>query len=139
MKEIQYISVQPEQTFELTRINITNVDDGKFLLLFQNPINLGVNASLSISASATADELLTGVKSFYANMPHIYSNIYTNLTWYDVNGTETLNQTESVMSVYYIQLRRLISTASASTITVVKTTSLATIVVDPPASVQLSA
>jgi hypothetical protein len=52
-----------------------------------------------------------------------------------VNGTETTNQTEAVTSVYYITLRKLISSSSASTITVVKTTSKATITVDTPANV----
>ena len=61
------------------------------------------------------------------------------MTWYDVNGTETLNQTEAVSSMYYITLSRLISSLSASSISVVKTTTKATITVDLPAAVQESA
>jgi hypothetical protein len=56
-----------------------------------------------------------------------------------VNGTETTNSTEAVQSVYYITLLKLITGSSASSITVVKTTSKATIVVDLPIAVQLSA
>jgi hypothetical protein len=63
------------------------------------------------------------------------SNIYTNLTWYDVNGTETTNSTEAVQSVYYIQLRKLITGSSASSITVIKTTTKATIAIDLPSAV----
>jgi hypothetical protein len=73
MKEIQYVSVQAEQTYELTRINITNKDDGQFLLLFQNPNDLKVNRSLPISASASAAELLDAVKDYYIYNPYILS------------------------------------------------------------------
>jgi hypothetical protein len=34
MKEIQYISVEAEQVFESTRINITDIDDGNFIVVF---------------------------------------------------------------------------------------------------------
>ena len=67
------------------------------------------------------------------------SNIYTNLTWYDVNGTETTNQTEAVQSVYYITVRKLITGPSVSNILVIKTTTTATITVDLPSVVGLSA
>jgi hypothetical protein len=34
MKEIQYISVEADQVFESTRINITNIDTGNFIVVF---------------------------------------------------------------------------------------------------------
>lgn len=43
------------------------------------------------------------------------------------------------MSVYYITLKKLVATPTASSITAIKTTSTATITVDIPADVQLSA
>ena len=57
MKEIQYLSVYPAQVFETTRINITNMDDGEYILLLLNPNDLKTNKTLLISANATADEL----------------------------------------------------------------------------------
>jgi len=56
-----------------------------------------------------------------------------------VNGTETTNQTEAVQSVYYIQVRKLINGQSASNILVIKTSTQATITVDLPTVVGLSA
>jgi hypothetical protein len=56
-----------------------------------------------------------------------------------VDGLETSNYTEAVSSVYYITLSRLVSTLTASSISVVKTTSKAIIAVDLPATVQVSA
>lgn len=55
-----------------------------------------------------------------------------------MNGTETTNQTEAVLSVYYITLNKLISGTSVSSIRVVKTGTQATITVDLPKDVQLS-
>jgi hypothetical protein len=34
MKEVQYISVEADQIFESTRINITNIDSGNFIMVF---------------------------------------------------------------------------------------------------------
>ena len=34
MKEVQYLSVYTDQVFDTTRINITNADDGQFILAF---------------------------------------------------------------------------------------------------------
>ena len=56
-----------------------------------------------------------------------------------MNGTETLNSTERVLSVYYITLTRLVSTLTASSISVIKATTSATIAVDLPSTVQASA
>jgi len=135
MKEVQYLSVEPAQVFDTTRVTITNMDDGQFLLLLLNPVSLKTNKTALISASATADEFRQSVKDYYANEPNIRAGCSVNMTWFDVNGTETTNKTEAVTAVYYITLNRLISAASASSISVVKTTTEATITVDPPADV----
>ena len=57
MKEVQYMSVTTDQKFDVTRINITNADDGEFILVFQNPNDQSTTKSELISASATANEL----------------------------------------------------------------------------------
>jgi len=61
MKEIQYLSVYPAQVYETTRINITNMDDGEYILLLLNPNDLKTNKTLLISANATADELKASI------------------------------------------------------------------------------
>jgi len=55
-----------------------------------------------ISASATAAQLSSAVYEYYRDNSYIRSLINTNLTWYDVNGNVTTNQTEAVQSVYFI-------------------------------------
>ena len=54
MKEIQYVSVESAQIFEVTRIKITNPDSGEFLLIFQNPTDLSSSKSEVIKADSTA-------------------------------------------------------------------------------------
>lgn len=58
---------------------------------------------------------------------------------YDFNGTETTNTTNATSYVYMVTLTRLINDYSASGITVVKTTTKATVTFDLPVDVQLSA
>jgi hypothetical protein len=50
------------------------------------------------------------------------------MTWYDANGDETLDKDSAVKTVYYIKLLKLIKGSSVSSISVVKTTTKATIV-----------
>jgi len=107
--------------FDTTRITITNMDDGQYLLLMLNPNDLKTNKTSLISANATAEELKKSVKGYYEYNRYIRSGIRTNRTWYDVNGTETTNYTEAVTAVYYITVNKLISPESASSITVIKT------------------
>jgi len=67
------------------------MDDGQFLLLLLNPVSLKTNKTALISASATADEFRQSVKDYYANEPNIRAGCSVNMTWFDVNGTETTN------------------------------------------------
>ena len=115
------------------------MDEGQFLLLLLNPNDLKTSKTELISANATAKELRVAIMTYYERNKFIKSSISTNRTWFDVNGTETANYSEAVMSVYYITVNRLISTPSASSISVIKAGTSATIVVDIPADVQLSA
>ena len=61
------------------------------------------------------------------------------MTMYDVDGNTTTNATEEASRVYYIVLSKLINDKSTSKIQVVKTTTKATIAIDLPEEVQLSA
>ena len=61
MKEVQYLSVSTEQIFDTTRINITNADDGEFILAFQNPNDQSLYKSEVITASATATQLKNAI------------------------------------------------------------------------------
>jgi hypothetical protein len=67
MREVQYLSVYPAQVYETTRINITNMDDGEYILLLLNPNDLKTNKTAMISANATAEELKASVKDYYIN------------------------------------------------------------------------
>ena len=104
-------------------------------MLLLNPNDLITNKTLPISANATAEELKASIKDHYYYNPYILSDIETNRTWYDANGTETTNYTETMMSVYHIIVKKLQATPTASSITTIKTTSKATITVDIPADV----
>jgi len=100
--------------------------------MFTNPTDLKMTKSDLISASATAAELKAAIEEYYKEGTGIGSNIAVNMTWFDANGTETTNQTEAVMSVYYIKVLKLITGKSVSAITVLKTTTKATITVELP-------
>ena len=132
MKEVQYVSVKAEQKYELTKITITNADDGQFLLVFQNPNDLSMSNSNPISSTATAKDVEKAVEGYYNGNSYIGSYVNVNLTWYDVDGAETVIEEEAVSRIYFIQLRRLIEGTSVSSIQVIKTTTAATITVDLP-------
>jgi len=54
MKEIQYLAVAGAQQYETTRVTVTNLDDGEYFLIFQNPGDFKFVASSEINARATA-------------------------------------------------------------------------------------
>jgi len=58
---------------------------------------------------------------------------------YDSNGTETTNSTEATSYVYMVTLTRLIDDISTSLINIIPISTAATITVDLPSDVQLSA
>jgi hypothetical protein len=61
------------------------------------------------------------------------------MTMYDSNGTETTNSTNATSYVYMVTLTRLIDDFSTALINKISTTTDATITVDLPSDVQLSA
>jgi hypothetical protein len=62
-----------------------------------------------------------------------------NMTMYDSNGTETTNSTDATSYVYMVTLTRLIDNISTALINIIKISTDATITVDLPSDVQLSA
>ena len=58
---------------------------------------------------------------------------------YDINGTETTNSTNATTYEYFVTLNKLINDMSVSDIRIIKTTTAATIEIDLPTDVQLSA
>lgn len=54
IKEVQQVSMESAQVFEVTRFTVTDPDDGQYVLIFQNPSDLSYTVSDAISASASA-------------------------------------------------------------------------------------
>lgn len=137
MKEIQYVEVRSNATFERTQLEINKVDSGKFKVVFMHPTTLKPNATKDyISMNATAAELRDAIKGYYQYAAA--SDIDVTRTMFGSNGTETDNATLCTKSIYNITLKRLISGTSASSILTTKTGSTATITVRMPSEVQTS-
>ena len=79
MREMQKLSVETGKERETTRINITNADDGEYLLVFTNPRNNENVKSSRVSSKATVQQLQSAVQGYYKNNG-IGSNIDVNLT-----------------------------------------------------------
>lgn len=77
------------------------------------------------------------IKEYYED--NFNTNIDVNLTMYDVNGTETTEEANATSYVYHVVLRELIEGMSVTSISVVKASTSATITIDLPTDVQLSA
>lgn len=66
MKEIQYMEVRTNASFERTQIEINNVDSGKFKVVFMHPTTLKPVATEDyISMNATAAQVRTGIRDYY--------------------------------------------------------------------------
>jgi hypothetical protein len=64
----------------------------------------------TIKTDATASEMRSAMKNYY--WKYFRSDITVNLTMYDSNGTNTTNKTAATKHVYYIVMRKLISSVS---------------------------
>ena len=110
---------------------MTNVDDGQYVLSFQNPKTLAVTASGAISADATAGEFEDQVQGYYRATYDSWIDVTRKS--YDAAGAEVEDKRGNkkadkpvvVKRVYEIVLRRLITGVSASRITATKTTTKA--------------
>lgn len=67
MKEIQYISIAPENpSFDTCRVTVTNpTDDGTYYLRFQDPEDLSYTLSEEIADKASASNFRRRVKSYF--------------------------------------------------------------------------
>jgi len=138
MKEIQKVYVSTSSERDTTRINITNADDGEYMLVFTNTRNNENVKSSRISAKASAKTVENAVKGYY-NKNDINSGVKVNMTMYDESGNVTTNATEESFRVYHLVLNRAMWLKSASKIQVIKISTKADIKVDLPEDVQLSA
>lgn len=139
MKEIQYIKLEPAQQFDTTRITITDIDSGAFILVFKNPNDLKNTMSSSMNADCSANTMRSRIRAYHARNRYIRAEPSVNKTCYDVDGNVTTSSSACVKAVYYIKVKKLLNSDSASSISVVKSTTKANIVVDLPKDVQQSA
>ena len=65
MKEVQYLSMAPEPIYEVTQIEIANIDAGNYRLVLSHPTNYTNTPTGVISANATAAELKTAIEGWY--------------------------------------------------------------------------
>lgn len=65
IKEVQQVSMEAAQVFEVTRFTVTNPDDGEYILIYQNPSDLSYWVSDAISASASATSFQYAVDGYY--------------------------------------------------------------------------
>jgi hypothetical protein len=65
IKEVQQVSMESAQVFEVTRFTVTNPDDGEYILIYQNPSDLSYWVSDRISASASANSFRYAVDGYY--------------------------------------------------------------------------
>jgi hypothetical protein len=59
-----------------------------------------------ITPDATANDFKNAIKGYYSGL--YGSDIVVNKTMYDVNGTETTNDTLAVTNEYYVTMTKLI-------------------------------
>ena len=139
--EIQTFGIEAEQIFERTRVTVTDLDDGVYILIIQNKQDLSLHSSKPMNPKMTAEEFYYGVRDYYANHGSIKSDISVTLEQYDANDELTdggVNSTEPVKNVYTIELKRLVWHQTALDITVMKATSSANVEIELPDVVQNS-
>ena len=75
IREQQYLGVTTDQQFDRTRITITDMDDGEFILVFKNPNDQSSHESGSISAKTTPWNLSEMTKWYYKRSSYINCDI----------------------------------------------------------------
>ena len=136
IKERQLVQISTENLLDTTNITVTDADDGQYVLMMKNPKTLAITSSSPISPKATATQFSSAVWKYY--WWTYWSHINVKLHTYDAAGNITSNATLITKRVYQIEVRRLISSESVSSILVAKTSTKAKIVVLTPGKVQLS-
>jgi hypothetical protein len=125
MKEIQYVEAKANGAFEVSTLNVSNVDTGDFkFILFAT--NGTPTATGKISAKATVAQLQAAVEPWFEK--NAGSKITVERWIYSANGTDlngnetaqdpTTNETLWTNSVYNITLRKYINGKSNNNIMV---------------------
>jgi hypothetical protein len=135
VKEVQYVSVKADTTFERFQIVVNGVDGGKFKLIMMHPTTLKPTATEDyIPINATASDLRNNIKDYYQD--NFGSGISVTREMFDANGTNTTNATLCQKSIYNVTLTRLISGVSVSNLMATKTGTAASISFLLPGQVQ---
>lgn len=136
MKEIQFLSVAPEQIYELTKVTIDNPDEGEYIINFQNPNDLQYYQSSKIKANAGDWEFRNAIKSYYQN--NFGSKITVTREIYGTDGIEVEKVKDAVQIVYTIQLNKLIEGTTMNGVIVTRDSTSAVVTVTNPSELQLS-
>jgi hypothetical protein len=144
MGEIQYLEVSANGPFEQTKIEIENLDEGTFKMIYFHPTDLEVDpwATEDISVMASANQVKNAVKWWYSNK--FGSGITVDKEHFDADGVLITSEDDEVIEsttakvVYTITLKKYITAKTATSITVMKSNSAATINILYPDDVQLS-
>jgi hypothetical protein len=108
MKEIQYVEVKADTTFEMSQIIINNVGAGTFKMVFMHPTTLElIVTDADIPVAATAADLYAGIQSYFYDT--VESDITVTRDMYDAANVLTYDTSLCYRSVYNITLRRLIN------------------------------
>lgn len=140
MKEQQIISIGTDIQYDTIRISITDFDDGQFILVFKNGNDGSTQASGLMTANAELHqgEMWNQIMWYFTQNNNVRSAIDIFKKLYDADGVETEDKSLAVSSTYEIICLKLLATPSVISVTVVKTTTTASITAELPNEVQLS-
>ena len=124
-REVQYLSIDPKNDFDTTKITVTNPDDKEYVLIFKNPTTLKDTNINPIKASGSAWDVEKAIRDYYRET--FGSNIAVNMTMYDSADIVTSVAADCVKREYFVRAKRLIKTASVASIMVAKTTTTSSV------------
>ena len=135
IREVQHLYVQPETLFDTIRITIENMDTSHFKLILQRP-NGNFETSASCYARGSAGQIYGCIRKYYAWF--CGGNPSVNGTFFDTDGLEISSPVTGGSGIFYVKAVTLLNDQCATSISVVKTTTQATVKVDLSKDVQLS-
>ena len=132
-KEVQVLSIDPENNFEEFEITISGATgDGTFKVQFINPLYNPDNDDSSpfwmsdeIPDDTTADNLRNRISGYFSSIWG--SNINVVKVDYDADALETTDADLTVQSIYTVTLRKLISQNSFTSAAIVPVSGDATV------------
>jgi hypothetical protein len=84
MKEVQLIGVTTDQKKDTIKVKVTNVDTGKYFLVFQNPFNMTYTKTGVVTAKASATDINKALGAYYG--PIFGSTTSTTLKKYYIDS-----------------------------------------------------